>query len=129
MIVDSSALLSILFRESDRERFTLAVADALVCRISAVTFVETAMRAESAGGTAMARNLDDLLRETQIEIEPVTVGQARWARSALRAFGRGTRHPARLNLGDCFAYALAKEYDEPLLFKGDDFNRTDIAAA
>ena len=73
--------------------------------------------------------VDELIRQAQILIEPVTETQARIAREAYRSFGKGSGHPARLNFGDCFAYALAKELGEPLLFKGDDFSKTDIAPA
>ena len=75
------------------------------------------------------RRFDDLLREAGISVEPVTEEQARLAREAYRDFGRGSGHPAKLNFGDCFAYALAKAMDEPLLFKGEDFSRTDVASA
>jgi ribonuclease VapC len=129
MIVDSSAVLAILLNESDGERFALAIERADICRMSAVTFVEAAIRAESIGGSRMAADYDAMLREAEVEIEPVTMVQARLARDAYRAFGKGRGHPARLNLGDCFAYALAKAYDEPLLFKGNDFERTDIVPA
>jgi ribonuclease VapC len=76
-----------------------------------------------------SRRFDELIREAQIVIESVTEAQAEIARQAYRDFGRGSGHPAKLNFGDCFAYALAKEKAEPLLYKGDDFARTDIIAA
>jgi len=76
-----------------------------------------------------SRRFDDLVREANLIIEPVTEAQARIARDAYRDFGRGSGHPAKLSFGDCFAYALAKIAGEPLLFKGDDFAHTDIAAA
>jgi ribonuclease VapC len=76
-----------------------------------------------------SRRFDDLLQEAQVTIEPVTEVQAHIARQAYSDFGRGSGHPARLNFGDCFAYALAKVKREPLLFKGDDFTRTDVACA
>jgi len=80
-------------------------------------------------GIRLPRRFDDLLREAQVAIEPVTETQARIARAAYRDFGKGSGHPAKLNFGDCFAYALAKVKDEALLFKGDDFSRTDIRSA
>lgn len=76
-----------------------------------------------------SRRFDDLLREARFAIEPVTEAQARIAREAYRDFGRGSGHPARLNFGDCFAYALAKTMNEPLLFNGDDFTQTDVKSA
>ena len=76
----------------------------------------------------VSRRFDDLVREARLLIEPVTEAQARTAREAYRDFGKGSEHPARLNFGDCFAYALAKATGEPLLFKGDDFTHTDLAA-
>jgi ribonuclease VapC len=76
-----------------------------------------------------SRRFDDLVREAQLIVEPVTEAQARIAREAYRDFGRGSGHPARLNFGDCFAYALARSMSEPLLFKGDDFAHTDITPA
>lgn len=129
MIVDSSALLAILFAEPDRERFAQALDGASSLRLSAVNFVETAARIDMSGSAIASDALDDLLQEAGIEIAPVTVEQARLARRAYRAFGRGSGHPARLNLGDCFAYALAKATGEPLLFKGEDFVHTDIEPA
>jgi ribonuclease VapC len=98
-------------------------------RISAANFLETAIVIDGSRDPVASRRFDDLPRVAQVAIEPVTETQARVARDAYRDFGRGSGHPARLNFGDCFAYALARETAEPLLFKGDDFSLTDIASA
>ena len=129
MIVDTSALIAILRDEPDAMSFATAIASAAVARISAGNYVETAAVIDGSRDPIASRRLDDLLREAQLVIEPVTEAQALLARAAYRDFGRGSGHPARLNLGDCFAYALAKEFNEPLLYKGDDFTRTDISSA
>ena len=128
MIVDSSALIAILFQEPDARRFADALTLEARPSVSAVTFVETAMVAEGRGGAAAGAELDLFLAEGAIEVVPVGERQARLARDAWRRYGKG-RHPAGLNLGDCFAYALAMERNEPLLFKGEDFARTDVKAA
>jgi ribonuclease VapC len=99
-----------------------------ICRMSAVTYVEAAVVTDSNKNPVLSRRLDDLLRDAEIQVESVTAKQAEIARYAYRDFGKG-RHKAGLNLGDCFAYALAKEIGEPLLFKGEDFGRTDIEVA
>ena len=97
--------------------------------MSAVNFVEVAIVIDRRGDPVVSRRLDDLIREASITIEPVTVAQAHLARAAHRDFGRGSGHRARLNLGDCFAYALARTTGEPLLHKGDDFGHTDVRSA
>lgn len=129
MIVDSSALVAILRGEADLLTYTDAIEAASVRRISAASYVEAAAVIDTSGDPVASRRLDELLREARIIVEPVTEAQARIAREAYRDFGRGSRHPARLNFGDCFAYALAKSVNEPLLFKGDDFGLTDIESA
>jgi ribonuclease VapC len=128
MIVDSSALLAILFREPEAERFVRAIDLAVARRMSAATWLEAAIVVERQGGATAARLFDEFLRGADIAIEPVTAAQARLARQAYRDFGKGN-HPAGLNFGDCFAYALALETREKLLCKGDDFARTGIALA
>ena len=126
MIVDSSAVLAILFAEPDAPLYAEAIVEADVCRISAANWLETAIRVDS-GSTAIGANaFDDFIRESAIEIEPVTAEQASLARAAYRAYGKGTGHPAQLNFGDCFSYALSKQLGEPLLFKGEDFDKTDL---
>src|SRR6516162_1181742 len=129
MIVDTSALIAILRDEPDAMAYARAIADAAIRRLSAATFVETAAVIDASRDPIASRRFDDLLREARFEIEPVTEAQAYIAREAYRDFGKGSGHEARLNFGDCFAYALAKAMNEPLLFKGDDFTRTDLTSA
>jgi ribonuclease VapC len=121
MIVDASALIAILRDEPEARDFAIAIADADHRRVSAANYLETAIVIDASRDPIASRRFDDLLREAEIVIEPVTAEQARVARDAYRDFGRGSGHPARLNFGDCFAYALAKTTGEPLLFKGVDF--------
>jgi ribonuclease VapC len=129
MIVDTSALIAILRDERDAMSYAQAIAEAATRRISAASYVETAAVIDGSRDPIASRRLDDLLREARFVIEPVTEAQARIAREAYRDFGRGSGHPARLNFGDCFAYALARAMNEPLLFKGDDFIHTDLTPA
>jgi len=128
MIVDSSALIAILRDEPDAPEIAETLQQAPIRRLSAVTYVEAAVVADNDRNPVLSRRFDNLIRDAEVQIEPVTVRQAEIARQAYRDFGKG-RHKARLNFGDCFAYALAKEMDEPLLFKGRDFSRTDIESA
>ncbi|MDE0142027.1 MAG: type II toxin-antitoxin system VapC family toxin [Caldilineaceae bacterium] len=128
MIIDTSAILAILFGEPDAARYEEAIAMAWPRRMSVAALLEAAIVVESRGGTAAGDELDLFLKTASIELVPVTTEQANAARRAWRRFGKGN-HPAGLNFGDCFAYALAATSDEPLLFKGDDFARTDIEAA
>ena len=128
MIVDSSALLAILFNESDAETYARAIAHAGACRISAANYVEVAIVVEAQTRESGSRQFDAFFRRAGIVIEPVTEEQAYMARQAFTDFGKG-RHRASLNFGDCFAYALAKSTGETLLFKGEDFKRTDISSA
>lgn len=106
MIIDTSAILAILFREPDAERFARAITAASACRISTATLLETTIVLESRSGPAAAHELDSFLRQAQIELEPVTLEQAQTPQQASRRFSKGN-HPAGLNFGDCFAYALA----------------------
>lgn len=128
MVFDTSALLAILCDEPDRSRYTRAIADAPVLAISAATLVEASIVIEARYGPPGGRELDLLLHRADVQVVPVDAGQAGLARAAWRRFGRG-QHPAGLNCGDCFSYALAADRAEPLLFKGDDFAATDIEAA
>ena len=129
MIVDTSALIAILRDEPEAMFYARAIEMADARRVSAANFVEAALVIDSSRDPVASRRFDDLCREAHLIIEPVTEAQARIAREAYRDFGRGSGHPAKLNFGDCFAYALAKVSGEPLLFKGDDFAHTDITAA
>ena len=128
MIVDTSALIAILFNENDAEIYANAIAQADTCRMSAATFVEVSIVVEAQTKNTGSRQMDAFLRRAGIAIEPVTEEQAHLARQAFTDFGKG-RHPAGLNFGDCFSYALAKSTGEPLLFKGKDFAKTDLIAA
>jgi ribonuclease VapC len=129
MIVDTSALITILRDESEALSYAKAIEMADARRVSAANFVEAALVIDSSRDPVASRRFDDLCREAHLIIEPVTEAQARIAREAYRDFGRASGHAAKLNFGDCFAYALAKVTGEPLLFKGDDFTHTDITAA
>lgn len=128
MILDSSAALAILFNESDAEIYAQAMDAAAARRMSAANFVETAIVVEAQRREGGSRQFDAFIRRAGIVIEQVTEEQAHIARQAWTDFGKG-RHPAGLNFGDCFAYALAKVTGEPLLFKGEDFRHTDVTAA
>jgi ribonuclease VapC len=128
MILDTSALAAIFFGEPEAALYTQLIHGADRCLISAANFVELSIVIECQIGPDAGRQCDAFLRRAGIAIEPVTADQAHMARQAFLDFGKG-RHPAGLNFGDCFAYALAKVTGEPLLFKGDDFKKTDIAAA
>lgn len=129
MIVDASALIAILRDEPDATSFARAIESAASRRISAANFVEAAVVIDGSRDPIASRRFDEFLQEAQVVIEPVTEVQARIAREAYRDFGRGSGHPAGLNFGDCFAYALAKAIGEPLLFKGNDFVHTDVTSA
>ena len=128
MIVDTSVLVAILAREQGYELLDDAISNAPTCRLSAAGFVETSIVVESRGGADARRFLESLIRRAAISIEPVTFEQALLAREAFSDYGKG-RHPAGLNFGDCFSYALAKSTGEPLLFKGEDFRKTDVIPA
>ncbi|MBJ7250428.1 MAG: type II toxin-antitoxin system VapC family toxin [Acetobacteraceae bacterium] len=128
MILDSSALAAILFKEADAQRFADAIGEADEVAIAAPTLVEITMVTEGRARPGMAEKLDALIETAGAEIVPFTAEHASLARDAWRRFGKG-RHKAGLNLGDCFAYALAKERGRPLLFKGEDFAATDIEPA
>jgi len=103
-----------------------AIAEASNRRVSAVNYVEAAVVIDASGDPIASRRVDDFFKAAQISIEVVTETHAQIARHAYRDFGKGSGHPAKLNFGDCFAYALAKTSGEPLLFKGNDFIHTDI---
>jgi ribonuclease VapC len=128
MILDTSAVLAVLFNEDDAASYSRAISQAESRRMSAANFVEAATVVEAQTRNGGSRQFDAFFRRAGIVIEPVTEEQAHVARQAYTDFGKG-RHRTGLNLGDCFAYALAKVTGEPLLFKGEDFRRTDIEAA
>ncbi len=129
MIVDSSAILAILFGESEEADFRMAIEQASIARMSAANWLETSLRVDSRNSPLASHVLDDFMAFAGIEIIPVSFAQAKTARQAFRVYGKGMGHPAKLNFGDCFAYALARETGEPLLYKGNDFRHTDIDAA
>jgi ribonuclease VapC len=128
MIVDSSALIAILRDEPDAETYAVAMERTPIRRISAAIYLETAVVIDAVRDPIASRRFDELVMVAELVIEPVTEHQVRIAREAYRDFGKGSGHPAALNFGDCFAYALAKDKAEPLLFKGGDFGHTDVAA-
>ena len=129
MIVDSSAIVAILKQEPDWKEFLSTLNAANEISISAGTYFEISIVIGRLNNPIMNRQIDELMEEFSILIEPFTAEQAQIARQAYRDYGRGSGHPANLNFGDCFAYALARVKREPLLFKGDDFAHTDVRSA
>jgi ribonuclease VapC len=129
MIIDTSAIIAILRGEPEAMAYARAIEHARVRRISAANYAESAIVIDASRDPIASRRFDELIRMAQLMVEPVTEAQARIAREAYRDFGRGSGHPAKLNFGDCFAYALAKTKAEPLLYKGDDFVHTDVETA
>ena len=128
MILDTSALLAVLFDEVDADHYEHAINDAVICRISVANYLEAILVIESRLGEEGGRELDNYLEAAEIGLESVTPEQVQTARLAWRRFGKGN-HPAGLNFGDCFAYALAEVTGEPLLYKGEDFALTDVESA
>lgn len=128
MILDTSAVVAILYREPEAAAFAQLIHDADVCRLSVANYVEVSMVIESQLGPEGMRQAEVFFRRAGVTMEPVTVEQGELARQAFLDFGKG-RHKAGLNFGDCFSYALAKATGERLLFKGTDFGKTDIQAA
>jgi len=129
MIVDASAVLAILKEEAPAQSCAIALENSRASRISAANWLEASIVVDSSRDPVASRRFDELVKEARLTVEPVTTDQARIAREAYRDFGKGSGHPAQLNFGDCFAYALAKALDEPLLFTGRDFIHTDITPA
>jgi ribonuclease VapC len=127
MVVDTSAIVAILNAEADRDIFIRALFRAPVLRLSPINWYEASVVAER-GAKAARAVFEEMLADAKIEIVPVESAHMHLAFDAWRQYGKG-RHRARLNLGDCFAYALAKSCGEPLLFKGDDFRHTDVVSA
>jgi ribonuclease VapC len=128
MVIDTSAVLAILQDEPERRAFNERIEAAPVRAMSVANWLEAAIIVDDRLGFEGRRDLQFLIQEAEVQLMPVDLDQATVAREAYRRFGRGN-HPAALNYGDCFAYALAKLRGEPLLFKGRDFARTDIVAA
>lgn len=128
MMIDSSAILAIVFQEPEGERLATAIAGAAVRRMSAVNWLESLLVAEGRHGAESADDAQLILQEFEIEMVAFDREQMVEARAAWRRFGKG-RHPAALNLGDCCAYAAAITRSEPLLCKGEDFSKTDVALA
>jgi ribonuclease VapC len=128
VILDTSAMVAILYREPEAAKFVRLVHDAEACRMSVASWLELAMVVENQLGPEGMRQAEAFFRRAGVVIEPVTPDHGELARQAFLDFGQG-RHRAGLNFGDSFAYALAKATGEPLLFKGDDFSQTDIEAA
>jgi ribonuclease VapC len=129
MIVDSSAVVAVLNQETGWQAFDQALREASGSQMSAATYVELGVVVDSMGDPSISRRLDRLLSAWGVDVVPLTAAQAGLARAAYRDYGRGCGHPARLNLGDCFAYALAADTGRALLFKGDDFGHTDVIPA
>lgn len=129
MIVDTSALIAILVDEPERPAFLDALSAADAAQLSVASYSECAAVIDGRRDPRLGRKLDDLLTACDITLAEVTLEQGRVARAAYRDFGKGSGHRARLNFGDCFAYALARVTGEPLLFKGDDFGHTDLRSA
>jgi ribonuclease VapC len=128
MIVDASAILAILLDEPEASQMEDKILMATSPAMSPVNYLEAAVRVDGLGSEAKSRKFDELFALLAIDIAPTNIEQAKLAREAYKKFGRGN-HKAKLNLGDCFAYALAKARGESLLFKGDDFRLTDVEAA
>jgi ribonuclease VapC len=129
MIVDSSALVAILKNEPEAEAFSAAMEAAKSVRISAATYLETHIVVDGYRNPILTARLEEIFENPGIVVEPVTAEQAKIARQAYRDYGKGSGHPASLNFGDCFSYALARDKREPILFKGDDFVHTDLRPA
>lgn len=126
MIVDTSALIAMIRGEIEAQLYSEIIRGADIVRLSAASYVELSVVIDGLRDPIASGALDDALSAYHIQIEPLTASQARIARTAYRHFGKGSGHPARLNMGDCFAYALARDLGEPLLFKDHDFTLTDI---
>jgi len=129
VIVDTSAVIAILRDEPPAPACAAAIERARLRRISAANYVEAAVVIDASRDAVASRRFDEFVRVAELLIEPVTETQARLARDAYRDFGKGSGHRAQLNFGDCFAYALARQKAEPLLYVGQDFAETDVAAA
>lgn len=128
MVIDTSALVAVLFDEPERAAFVAKIAAAPRRLISSATLLEASLVVEARRGEAAGRELDLLLHRAKVQTVAVDADQVELARAAWRRYGKG-RHAAGLNFGDVFAYALAQSSREPLLYKGNDFGQTDIDSA
>lgn len=126
MIIDTSALIAVLRDEPEADRVRRALSSATDVSLSAATYLEASIVVDANRDPVLTRRFDDLLQEIGADIVAVTKEQVLVARAAYRDFGKGSGHAARLNFGDCFSYALAKESGEPILFVGNDFDQTDL---
>ncbi|MGH9600439.1 MAG: type II toxin-antitoxin system VapC family toxin [Terracidiphilus sp.] len=129
MIVDTSAIVAILKGEPETPALAAAMEAANVLRISAASYLEASIVADGCRDPRLSARFDEIVEHPKFVVEPVTAEQAKIARQAYRDYGKGSGHPAQLNFGDCFSYALARAKREPLLFKGDDFGHTDLRPA
>lgn len=129
VIIDSSALLALIRKEPESANCFNALLLSPINRISAGTLLEASLVVDGMRNAQATRELEEVVSGFDLSVEPVTLQQVSIAREAYRRFGKGSGHPARLNFGDCFAYALAKDFDEPLLFIGNDFVHTDVRPA
>jgi ribonuclease VapC len=129
MILDSSVVIAILKDEPEAESFSALLEATQLVRISAANYFESSLVIDGWKNPKLSVELDEMMERSRVIVEPVTFDQARIARQAYRDYGKGSGHPAGLNFGDCFSYALARVKREPLLFKGDDFIHTDIRPA
>jgi ribonuclease VapC len=127
MIVDSSAMVAIIWAEPEAKPFIAAIVGSDRATISAANYLEASIVIDRDRSPAISARLDATIHQLEIEIAPVTASQAKLARQAYRDFGKGSGHKAQLNFGDCFAYALAAESGEQLLYKGDDFAEAGLA--
>jgi len=129
MILDTSVVIAILKDEPEADSFSVILEATHLVRISAANYFESSLVIDGWKNPKLSVELDEMMERSRVIIEPVTLDQARIARQAYRDYGKGSGHPAGLNFGDCFSYALARVKREPLLFKGDNFVHTDIRPA
>ena len=127
MIIDTSVLMAIILKEPEELEYTERInSEPGPRRMSCASYLEAGIVVDRDMNPVLSKRLDRLIEALGIDLEPVTPSQVRIARQAYATFGKGTGHKAQLNFGDCFAYALAEEKREPILFKGNDFNHTDL---
>ena len=129
MIVDPSALAAVLKGEPEADAIAVCLDASSNSNMSAASYFECSIVIDRLRNPVLSSRLDEVIERFHIQIEPVTFEQARIARQAYRDYGKGSGHPAQMNFGDCFSYALARDKREPILFKGDDFIHTDLRSA